>query len=285
MSKLTFPIRSDKLQYEVAYKNHVSYLKTDFQQIDIYDTYAFGKVLLLDGHVQLAVLDEHCYHEALVHPVALSLSEAKRALIVGGGDGGALRELVKHKNLETIEMVEIDEGVVETCKLHLPEVSAGAFEDERVVLHIADAFGFLKNVETPYDIIVMDVTDVYEEDDESLSESLFGDDFHRDVCNALSESGFLVTQADNLVFCPYSMNGILTMLEKYFNNVGSYWALVPSFGGFSGFAWASHNSTLANSLPKNDLNLRYLSPTTYQLGLGPAPAVAPYEPLHSIDEV
>jgi len=283
MSKLTFPIRSDKLQYEVAYKNHVSYLKTDFQQIDIYDTYAFGKVLLLDGHVQLAELDEHCYHEALVHPITLSIPEAKRALIIGGGDGGALRELVKHKNLESIEMVEIDEGVIETCKLHMPEVSAGSFDDDRVVLHIADAFGFLKNVENPYDIIIMDVTDVYEEDTESLSESLFGDDFHRDVCNALSESGFLVTQADNLVFCPYSMDGILGMLEKYFNNVGSYWALVPSFGGFSGFAWASHNVSLAQSLTKNDLQLRYLNPTTYQLGLGPAPAVAPCEPLHSVD--
>ena len=72
MSKLTFPIRSDKLQYEVAYKNHVSYLKTDFQQIDIYDTYAFGKVLLLDGHVQLAELDEHCYHEAPLPAVQIA---------------------------------------------------------------------------------------------------------------------------------------------------------------------------------------------------------------------
>src|SRR5688572_23812395 len=123
MSKLKFPIRSDKLQYEVAYKNHVSYLKTDFQQIDIYDTYAFGKVLLLDGHVQLAELDEHCYHEALVHPAMLSLDQPKRALVVGGGDGGVLRELVKHASLETIEMVEIDQEVIDSCRIHLPEIS------------------------------------------------------------------------------------------------------------------------------------------------------------------
>jgi spermidine synthase len=283
MSSLKFPIRSDKLQYEVAYKNHVSYLKTEFQQIDIYDTYAFGKVLLLDGHVQLAELDEHCYHEALVHPTMLSLENARRALIVGGGDGGALRELVKHPSLETIEMVEIDEGVIETCKTHLPDVSGNAFEDPRVAVHIADAFEFAKNVENPYDIIVMDVTDVYEEDDESLSEALFGDEFHRDICNALSESGFLVTQADNLVFCPYSLDGILSMLGRYFNNVGSYWALVPSFGGFSGFAWASHSSTVRESMPPTAIPLRYLNSTTYALGMGDLPAQAPGEPLHDIN--
>ena len=86
-----------------------------------------------------------------------------------------------------------------------------------------------------------------------------------------------VTQADNLLFCPYSLDGILAMLERYFNNVGSYWAYVPSFGGFSGFAWASHSSTLAPELPHraSGLGLRYLSPEYYKLGLGPLPAVVP----------
>ncbi|MEO7454417.1 MAG: hypothetical protein ABIV13_06610 [Fimbriimonadales bacterium] len=284
MSTLKFPIRSDKLQYDVAYKNHVSFLKTDFQQIDVYDTYAFGKVLLLDGHIQLTELDEHCYHEALVHPAMFSLESPKRALIVGGGDGGALRELVKHTSLETIEIVEIDEGVIETCKTHLPNISANAFDDPRVVVHIADAFEFAKNVGNPYDIIIMDVTDVYEEDDESLSEALFGDEFHRDICNALSESGFLVTQADNLVFCPYSLDGILSMLDRYFNNTGSYWALVPSFGGFSGFAWASHSQAIKQEMPPTPIPLRYLNATTYALGMGPVPAQADVEPLRSILE-
>ena len=273
---LRFPIRSDKLLYEVAVRNHLSFTKSQHQQIDIYDTYAFGKVLLLDKHIQLAELDEHCYHEALVHPAMLSSDQPKRALVVGGGDGGVLRELVKHPSLETIEMVEIDQDVVDACKAHLPEVSAGAFDDPKVTLHIADAFQFMKEVSEPYDLIVMDVTDVYEEDNESLSEQLFGDEFHRDVCNALSETGFLVTQADNLLFCPYSLDGISAMLERYFKNMGSYWALVPSFGGFSGFAWASHGSVLASHLPSHatELGLRYLTPETYALGLGPLPVRA-----------
>ncbi len=270
---LKFPIRSDKFAYDIAVREQVCYLKTEFQELSICDTYSFGRVLLLGGHVQLSELDEHCYHEALVHPAMLSLEQPRRALVVGGGDGGVLRELVKHRSLETIEMVEIDAGVIEACKTHLRGVSAGAFEDPRVRVHIADAFEFMKNVENPYDIIVMDVTDVYEEADESLSEQLFGDEFHRDCCNALSESGFLVTQADNPLFCPYSLDGIMAMLERYFNNAGSYWALVPSFGGFSGFAWASHSEVLSQVLPENSVGveLRYLTPSMYALGMGQLP--------------
>lgn len=275
---LRFPIRSDKLAFEVAVRRHVSHRKTDYQDIDVYDTYAFGKALLLDGHIQLTELDEHCYHESLVHPAMFAMRDPKRALVVGGGDGGVLRELVKHNSLETIEMVEIDEGVIETCRTHLPGVSDGAFDDPRVILHIADAFEFMKNVENPYDIIVMDVTDVYEEEDDSLSEQLFGDEFHRDCCNAVSESGFLVAQADNLLFCPYSLDGIMAMLERYFHQVGSYWALVPSFGGFSAFAWGSQSGSMPTAMPDDPgMQLRYLSPVTYALGQGPLPAQA-HEP-------
>lgn len=268
---LKFPIRSDKFGYDVAVREHTFFQKTEFQEIDIYDTYAFGRVLLLDGHIQLAELDEHCYHESLVHPAAVSVENLKRALVVGGGDGGVLRELAKHAQLETIDMVEIDEAVIEASKKHLPHVSAGAFDDPRVHLYLEDAAAFVKRVDNPYDLIVMDVTDVYEEAEESLSEQLFGDEFHRDCCNALSESGILVTQADNPLFCPYSLEGILEMLGRYFGETGSYWSLVPSFGGFSAFAWASHSQRLAPEIQPNPA-FRYLTPERHAMGLGPLPA-------------
>jgi spermidine synthase len=203
----------------------------------------------------------------------LSMESPHRALVVGGGDGGDLRELVKHSSLETIDIVEIDEAVVKACKKHLPEVSDGAFDDPRVHLHIADAAGFVKAVDNPYDVLIMDVTDVYEEAEESLSEQLFGDDFHRDCCNALSESGFLVTQADNPLFCPYSLDGIIAMLDRYFSETGSYWGLVPSFGGFSAFAWASHSRRMAQTIEPAGLNLSYLTPERFAMGLGELPAV------------
>ena len=93
---LTFPIRSDKLTMSVAVKEHLAHRETEFQTIDVYDTDAFGKVLFLDGHVQLAELDEHAYHESLVQIPLNSIQFPKRALVVGGGDGGAIRELVKN---------------------------------------------------------------------------------------------------------------------------------------------------------------------------------------------
>ncbi len=262
---LTFPIRGVKISMSVEVKSHLLHKKTEFQTIDIYDTEALGKVLLLDGHVQLAEFDEHAYHEALVQIPMLSLADPKRALVVGGGDGGVLRELCKHSGLQRIDMVEIDHMVIDSSVQFLPEVSAGAFDDPRVKLHIADAFGFLKEVSEPYDLIVMDITDVYEGEDGALSEQLFTDEFHQDCKAALSETGILVTQADNLVFCPYSLEGILKTLRGLFPKVGAYQALVPSFGGFSGFAWGSKGGTVASSFPGASIELRYLNPVTWAL--------------------
>jgi spermidine synthase len=254
----------------VSVSAHLLSRKTEFQKIDIYETEAFGKVLFLDGHVQLAELDEHAYHEALVHVPMLSLPEARRALVVGGGDGAVLRELVRYPGLERIDMVEIDAGVIEATREAMPSLSAGAFDDPRVHLSIGDAFLFLKSVEEPYDLIVMDVTDVYEEEDGALSEMLFTAEFYADCARALAENGILVTQADNLIFCPYSLEAILGAFGQAFPATGWYQALVPSFGGFSGYAWASHGRAPAARWPGDGgLGLRYLNETTYALATMP----------------
>ncbi|HLK13500.1 MAG TPA: hypothetical protein VKT78_01735, partial [Fimbriimonadaceae bacterium] len=106
MSSLTFPIRGRALSMSVEVRAHVAHVESEFQTIDVYDTEAFGRVLLLDGHIQLAALDEHAYHECLVRIPALNHPVPRRALVVGGGDGGAIRELCRFPSLEAIEMVE-----------------------------------------------------------------------------------------------------------------------------------------------------------------------------------
>lgn len=262
---LSFPIRSTKLSMSVEIKSHVAHRKTDFQTIDIYDTEAFGKVLFLDGHVQLAELDEAGYHEALVHIPLLSIPNSKSALVVGGGDGGVLREMCRHQSLERIHMVEIDQGVIDVSREFLPSVSGGAFGDPRVTVHIEDAFAFIKRVTEPYDLIVMDVTDVYEEEDGALSEQLFTADFHADCRRALTPQGMLVTQADNHIFCPYSLEGVRKDFSATFPNVGSYQALVPSFGGFSAYAWASSEGQANQACPTIPFPTQYLNPTTWNL--------------------
>ena len=267
--RLVYPIRSDKFAHQVEVTDIIFGAQTDYQKVEILQTECFGRILLLDNHIQLATLDEHAYHEALVHVPLLSVPDPKQALVIGGGDGGVLRELVKHKGLEEITMVEIDEGVIKACRDHLPGLSDGAFDDPRVTLIIGDAFPFVRETKKQFDLVVVDATDTYEEADGELSEMLFTAHFYRDCLRALGPQGFVVTQADNPLYCPYSLKAIRKSFSAVFPRVGDYWGLVPSFGGFSAFCWASKGQALNPYLPiKTSLGikLRYLNPATYMLG-------------------
>jgi len=256
----------------VQIKSHVCHRSTPFQTIDIYDTEAFGRVLTLDGHIQLTELDERVYHEFLVQVPMLSLSSPTSALVVGGGDGGVLREICRHSSIQHVDMAEIDAAVVEESKAHLPFVSDGAFDDPRVQVHITDAFEFVKAATRKYDLIVVDSTDVYEEEDGGLSEQLFTAEFYCDLLQVLSPQGIVVTQADNLVFCPYSLEHILKMFSAVFPITGSYFAVVPSFGGFSGFCWGSSESTIDPNFPvaqTQNLGFQFLRKESYEYGMQP----------------
>jgi len=266
---LTVPIRSDKFALSILVREHISHRDTSFQAIDIYDTEAFGRILTLDGHIQLTELDEAVYHEFLVHPPLFSIESPESALVVGGGDGGVLREICKHSSITHIDMAEIDAGVVEESKRHLPFVSAGAFDDSRVHLHITDAFAFVRSSTRQYDLIVVDSTDVYEEEDGGLSEQLFTSEFYADCMRILSPKGVVITQADNLVFCPYSLTHISKMFQEVFAEVGSYFAVIPSFGGYSGYCWGSKGAIVGKqfSAAAHDFDLTVLTKESYEFGM------------------
>jgi len=272
---LEYPIRGTRYASRVAVSEHVLHRVSPFQTIDVYDTEAFGKMLFLDNHVQLAELDEAAYHEALVHIPLLSLNNPKRALVVGGGDGGVLREICRHSSIAHIDIVEIDEQVILASKEAMPALSAGKFDDPRVHLHVADAFGFLKEVADPYDLIVMDVTDCYEGEDGELSERLFTEEFHRDCLAALAEGGMLVSQADNHVFCPFSLAEVLRTFGELFPKTGWYQALVPSFGGYSAYAWASKGAEVKTAWPGAPFAMKYLNAITWALAFQALPFALP----------
>lgn len=265
-SHVTFPIRSDKLTMTVQVTRTVATERSAFQQIDVLESEVFGRLLLLDGHIQLTTFDEAAYHELLVQVPMLNLPHARRALVVGGGDGGVLRELAKHPGLEQIDMVEIDEAVVRLSREHLPTVSAGSFDDPRVRLVVGDAFEFVQGEEGPYDIVVVDSTDVYEDEEGELSEALFTKGFYSDVHRLLAPGGIVVTQADNIVFCPYSVEEVRSLLAGVFPRVGSYWGPVPSFGGYSGYCWASVEGTVSPDWPGASVKLSVLSAALYAAG-------------------
>ena len=265
------PIRGTKFSYEVEVSKWVHFRQTEFQRIDIVDTVAFGRMLFLDGHVQLAELDEHAYHESLVQIPILSLHQPRSALVIGGGDGGVLRELCRWPEMERIDMAEIDAGVIEASREHLPFLSNGAFDDPRVHVHIGDAFEFVKDSTRSYDLIVADSTDVYEDESGGLSEQLFTSSFYTDCSRILAPSGVIVTQADNLLFCPYSLDAIRSTFGAVFSNFGSYWGMAPSFGGFSGFCWASAQGRVGVSQIPEDVPFTYLTPLTMDLAFSPLP--------------
>lgn len=248
-------------------------VQSPFQRVELLRLHGLGRTLLLDGHVQLAEMDEHAYHELLVWWPLLQMQSPRRALIVGGGDGCVARELLRHESIEAVDMVEIDQVVIDVCKKEWPELSSSAYDDPRLNLFVADAFLFVKGERDPYDLIVLDSTDVYEEEDSSLSESLFTTEFYVDCKRLLAPGGFVVTQADNPVFCPYSLDGALAAFAQVFPKVGAYWGLVPSFGGYSAFCWASHEAEPAQAWRRewSERTLRYLTPGAYALSLEPMP--------------
>lgn len=268
---LEYPIRSDKFSHRIEITDSIASVQSDFQRIDILETPCFGRILLLDNHIQLATLDEHAYHEALVHIPLLNVPNPRRALVVGGGDGGVLRELLKYPQLEEITMIEIDDQVVETCKAHLPTVSDGAFDNPRVNLVIGDAFPFVKESKSRYDLIVVDATDTYEDEEGELSEMLFTHEFYRDCDAILTDDGFVVTQADNHLYCPYSLEEISNAFAKVWPKVGSYWTMVPSFGGFSAYCYGTRSGIISATLPDSSktIALKSLNEHSYALGQKP----------------
>lgn len=254
----------------VEVSSRIESVQTEYQLVEVYESDVFGRMLLLDGHIQLTTFDERAYHEALVWTPLSNVPDPRRALVVGGGDGGVLRELCRRSSLQRIDMVEIDQGVIDVSRRSLPTVSDGAFDDPRVHLTVGDAFAFAQSDHDPYDLIVVDCTDVYEEEEGELSEMLFTEDFYRDVKRLLAPGGYVVTQADNMVFCPYSLDEIQRLYAKVFPQVGSYWAAVPSFGGYSAFCWAGHGPALSPTAPSGlPQDLAYLTPETYAVAQKP----------------
>jgi spermidine synthase len=157
--------------------------KSKFQKIEIFKNKEYGKILVLDGEVQLSTKHEFIYHEMLVHPAMLYHKNPQRVLIMGGGDGGALREVVKHP-VKEIYLVDIDRKVVEVSKKYLTSVSKGAFKDKKLKIFIEDVLKFIKKCKNFFDVIIEDLTDPT-----PVAKFCWNIKFYRDVKNALKEDG------------------------------------------------------------------------------------------------
>jgi spermidine synthase len=173
----------------VVIKKEIFSGKSKFQKIEIFDTKEFGRILALDGLIQLSTKHEAVYHEMLVQPALFYHKKPKRVLIVGGGDGGALREVVKHKSVKEIYLVDLDKKTIEVSRKYLSSVSSGSFHDKRLKIFNENALNFVRNYKNYFDVIISDSTDPT-----GLSLPLWRIQFYRDILKALRKDGLAAFQ-------------------------------------------------------------------------------------------
>lgn len=209
--------------------------KSPYQDIMIFETTHFGRMMTLDGCIMLTERDEFLYHEMLTHPVVCSHPSPKRALVVGGGDGGTVRELLRYPELESIDLVELDEAVVRLSQEHLPFVSSG-LTDPRVQMHFEDGVAFMQRHLAYYDLIFIDSTDPV-----GPAEGLITKDFYGFCKAALREGGILALQSESPFLHPKEIREIFTNLRAHFSTQMLYNAPVIAYpSGWWSFAWASN---------------------------------------------
>lgn len=213
--------------------------RTRYQDVSVVETVPFGRCLVIDGKIQSSLLDEHVYHETLVHPAMVTHGSPRRVLVIGGGEGATAREVLRWRTVEELTMVEIDEEVVGFCRRHMPELSAGAFEDPRMRLVFAEGRSYLEKVpDGSLDAIVVDATDPTEG---AASLPLYSQEFYRMASAKLREGGVLVTQATSVVHNPFAFRSIMETVRTAFSRVTPLAVFVVSFSSVWGFVVASNS--------------------------------------------
>ena len=235
--------RIDKMYFEQ---------KTAHQHLMIFHNAMLGRVMTLDGVVQTTELDEFIYHEMMAHVPIFAHGQAKRVLIIGGGDGGMLREVLRHKDIEQVTMVEIDSAVIDMAKEYLPNHSAGAFDDTRAHIVIADGMDYVRDSSEHFDIIISDSTDPI-----GPGEVLFSDDFYAQCKRILNAGGVMATQNGVPFFQIDEVKNTRARMSAHFADQTFYSAAVPTYyGGIMTFAWGTENTAL-REIAFTELSSRY----------------------------
>ena len=199
--------------------------KSEFQRIDIFDSKEFGRFLTLDGYMMLTEKDEFIYHEMITHVPMCVHPSAKKILVIGGGDGGTVRELLRYPTIEHIDLVEIDELVVEVCKKYLPQ-TAGCLGDPRIHPYYEDGLKFIRHCENVYDLIIVDSTDPF-----GPGEGLFTKEFYGNCYKALKEDGIMVNQHESPFYKEdaYAMQRAHKRIVESFPISRVYQAHIPTY--------------------------------------------------------
>jgi spermidine synthase len=211
--------------------------KTELQDLVIFENPYFGRILALDGVIQTTERDEPCYHEMLAHVPILGHGAAKEVLIIGGGDGGALRDVLKHGTVERATMVEIDRSVVDMCAEYMPSLSDGAFDNPRADIVITDGVKYAKETDRRFDVIIVDSTDPI-----GPAIPLFSDEFYADCRNTLTGDGIVVCQSGVGFVQPDEARDTYRRLDRLFEDASLYLTQVPTYAfGYMTLGWGANS--------------------------------------------
>jgi len=229
--------------------------KSDFQRIDVFESKEFGKFFTLDGYIMITEKDEFIYHDMIVHVPMATNPNIKKVLVIGAGDGGTVRELVRYDSIEKIDMVEIDKLVVDVCKEYFPRSTSG-LGDERVSLYFEDGLKFVQEKVDAYDLIIVDSTDPI-----GPGEGLFTREFYKNCYRALKKDGILVNQHESPFYENYakSMQRAHKRIREFFPVAKVYQVHIPTYASghwLFGFASKTYDPVAdLNSDAWNALNL------------------------------
>ncbi|AVX20822.1 MULTISPECIES: polyamine aminopropyltransferase [Carboxydocella] len=257
--------------YSVSWKiKEIFYQKqTPYQHLAIVEFYDLGRALVLDGIVQTTEKDEYIYHEMIAHVPMFSLRQVETVLVIGGGDGGTVREVLKHTGVKKVVLAEIDEDVINACRQYLP-VTAACLSDPRVELAIGDGIKYVEQQQAAFDLIIVDSSDPI-----GPAEPLFGSKFYQLVKRALKPGGAVVAQTESPLFYPQAFQRAVQAMRENFTYVKPYLTAIPSYvGGFWTFTMAS-DSELKPSWPETlPFSNRYYTPEVHQAAFALPPFVA-----------
>lgn len=243
--------------------------ETPYQTVEVLETDNWGNLMTIDGMVMFSAKDEFVYHEMLTHVGLFSHPDPKRVLIIGGGDGGTAREVMRHSSVKQVDMVEIDEAVVRASKELFAEV--GDWENPKLNVVFDDGISFVKDVKESYDVIIIDGSDPV-----GPAEGLFEDDFIKACYNALSENGVLTAQTESPWVSDYhkSMKKVFSAVDDIYEKSMMYLAYIPLYPtGMWSFAFASKGvdplsaetlNRAKSGLKQFDAEMKYYNPDVHQ---------------------
>ncbi len=252
---------TDNVNFSLRINRQLFSAESEFQRIDILESVDMGKVLVSDGDLVFTEKDEFIYHEMITHVAMAVHPKVKRVLVIGGGDGGVVRELIKYNSVEKIDVVEPDKLLVEVCSEYFPEI-AGSLKDKRVTIYYEDGLRFIRSKTDDYDIIIIDSPNPF-----GPGEGLFTKEFYGNCYNALHEDGIMINQNE----CPfyeeeaYQCQRMHSKIVKTFPICKVYQAHIPSYpSGYWLFGFASKQYHPTKDLNKIEWYMKGIGTKYYQ---------------------